>query len=71
MLPPLDPINLLESSMAEDASPRTQNLKKVAEWQPGPINILEYWIVDRGLKTGKCLHLVKSNLLRLQILEND
>ena len=36
MLPPLDPINLLESSMAEDASPRTQNLKKVAERQPGP-----------------------------------
>ena len=35
MLPPLDPINLLESSMAEDASPRTQNLKKVAERQPG------------------------------------
>ena len=71
MLPPLDPINLLESSMAEDASPRTQNLKKAAERQSGPINILEYWIVDRGLKTGKCLHLVKSNLLRLQILEND
>ena len=36
MLPPLDPINLLESSMAEDASPRTQNSKKVAERQPGP-----------------------------------
>ena len=36
MLPPLDPINLLESSMAEDASPGTQNLKKVAERQLGP-----------------------------------
>ena len=36
MLPPLDPINLLESSMAGDASPRTQNLKKFAERQPGP-----------------------------------
>ena len=36
MLPPLDPTNLLESSMAGDASPRTQNLKKVAERQPGP-----------------------------------
>ena len=40
MLPPLDPINLLESSMAGDASPRTQNLKKIANLSvataPGP-----------------------------------